>query len=234
MTEQDTLGDSTPEKRRIHDYFSESWQSTWLSWVLATTLGATGGGIAFEVLRQRDFSFAWIAGLGILGLVIGLAQASVLKRVFYRPGSLVRISLQWILTCLISWVVGGVAGFVVPVAIWLFLAFAMNVDYTWMRRSGYYVHWVSFVSLGAFVVSIAQQCILRARINPTGQWIWASTISWCAGWAVGSGIAHIMPGNGWIKGAIGGAAGGVIVGTITGHALVRLLAGSPRGEEDSA
>lgn len=200
-----------------------------LSWILATALGAAAGSAAFQALRQRSFSLAWLVGVGIFGLVIGLAQSSVLARVFCKSGKLVQISLfwQWTLTSLIGWVAGGMAGFVIPVATWLFLAFTVNVDYTWMRRSGSYVHWASFILLGALTVSLVQRRILY-KFNPAKKWIWTSFIGWTVAWAMGLGVAHITTGSELTKAAVGGAIGGVIVGMITSHALIQLLAGSPR------
>jgi len=232
MVEQDTLDHSTsPEGNRIRVQLSEyQKRGLWLRWILATALGATGGSAIFQALRQRSFSFAWIVGLGLFGLAIGLAQSLVLERLFRQSSKLIQIGLfcQWTLTCSIGWVTGGLASFVVPVAAWLFLAFTVNVDYTWIHRPGYYVHWGSLISLGALAVSIVQRRILHTRINSVAEWVRTSIIGWIVAWAVGLGVVHITPGSELVKAAVGGVIWGAIVGALTGYALVRLLADSAR------
>lgn len=232
MTEQDTLGDfDSTENKGKHVYLTESLQKgTWLYWTLLTTLGATGGSAAFQILRQSSFSFAWIVGLGLFGLVIGLAQSLVLRRVFYQSGEIARVSILWTATSLIGWTTGGIAGTIVTLSIAFFLYITGSADYTWTRQSGYYVHWISFISLGVLTVSIVQRQILYPRINTAEEWTRPSIAGWIAAWAVGLGAAHITPGNELVKAAVGGAIGGVIVGMITGHALARLLAVSLHGD----
>jgi hypothetical protein len=173
-----------------------------------------------------SFSYAWLVGLGILGLLIGLAQSLVLGRVLCKADRPVQVSTRWTATSFLGWTAGGMIGSIVTLSIALVLYFSGVADYTWARQSGYYVFWASFVLLGATVVSIFQERILNARINPAGRWTKASIVGWALAWAAGLGMAHITPGGDLAKGAVGGAVGGVVLGVITGHALVRLLAAS--------
>ena len=233
MAQQDTLEDSSSlESKGTHvSLIVSSQKGVWLYWILGTGLAATGGGTAFQALRQSRVSGAWIAGLAVLGLVVGLAQSFVLERAVSKSGGRARITFQWTLACSTAWMAGGVAGSVLPIVIWLILAFTANVDYTWIYHSGYYVIWVSFIASGSLAVSIIQQRVLQTRFNSVVKWRWPSIIGWFAGWTVGLVAAHIVPGSEIAKGVAGGAIGGAVLGTLTGRALVHLLAGSRTSTE---
>ena len=207
---------------------------TWLDWILATVLGGAVGGIALQVGIGRG-RFVWLIGFwlisfGILGLAIGLAQSLVLRRIFHRPDKSIRIEIQWTLASLVGCFVGGMASSLATVTLALLLMAGLRVDYTWMYRFGGPVLWTSTVLLSAIAVGVFQWIVLRPRFDSLQKWAWMSIAGWCAGLAIGWGVAQLIPGGDVAKGLAGGAVGGTVLGAITGGALAWLLAASPPGD----
>jgi hypothetical protein len=236
MTEQNTPDDSdlTESKKKLGLFQIQPFglrEGLWLRWILVTALGGAGGGTALQVEIGRGGyvwpSDLWPIGYGVLGLavglVIGLAQSLVLGQAFYRSGKSIRIAIKWTLANSVGCFMGGVVGSIATLLFGLLLMAVLNVDYTWMYRFGDLVLWTSSILLSAIAVGVLQYLILRTRFDSSQKWIWISIIGWCAGLAIGWGVAQITPGGDVVRGVAGGATGGIVLGAITGGALVRLL-----------
>lgn len=193
----------------------------WIQWMLVSTIGAAGGTTAI-LLVERSI-LAWLFGLGVFGLLVGLAQSLVLKRIIHIRSA--RPLVQWILVSAASWVAGGIAGGIGAVGFSIFLMVAANVDYTWLYQHGELVFWILCVLVGATVLAKLQQRILHKTINTTRGWTSISICGWILAWGLGFCVVYITSGSELLKGVIGGAIGGVVVGISTGYALVRSPAG---------
>jgi hypothetical protein len=231
MTEQNAMDNSEsatsrrkPGLPQVAGFLREG---LWLRWILVTALGGAVGGIAFQagVGKGKFVGLIgfWLIGFGVLGLAIGLAQSLVLGRALHHPAKSIRIAIQWTLTNSVGCFVGGMVSSIVTVSLVLLLMAGLNVDYTWTYRYGGLVLWTSSILLSAIIVGVLQHLILRIRFTSSQKWIWISVIGWCAGLAIGWGVAQITPGGDVVKGVAGGAVGGTVLGAITGGALVRLL-----------
>jgi len=118
--------------------------SLWFQWVLATTLG-------------------WIIGWGFIGeagigVVIGIAQWLVLRRLGYQAG-------WWIWASTVGWAVGWaliVTGLIVP------------------PEGGVLASLAAGAVLGV-TIGVAQWLVLRRFVYQASWWMLASTVGWMVG-----------------------------------------------------
>jgi hypothetical protein len=219
-----SAGASTESIRQyssVRRWFESSGGSLWLWWVVATALAGIAGGATIRLGIGRE-GFAWLKGLGLCGLAVGLAQSIVLTRFLDESDRSLRIRLEWGFACLVGCVAGGTASSFGTYTLVLLLMFTMNVDYTWVYEHGGPVLSVTTLLLSATAVTALQRLVLRARFLSLRRWTYANVVGWSAGLATGWWIANATTGSAILQGAVGGATGGVVLGAITGQALVRL------------
>jgi membrane-associated HD superfamily phosphohydrolase len=180
-------------------------------WVVASTIGfALGAGLSRLLpALTSDFlgsTFTSLAVGAVVGILVGLNQRSVLRRLF--------VGLDWWFP---ATTIGVTLGFVIVGA----------------SAAGTTLHPLGGVIVGA-LVGLCQWFGFRGQIVRAGWWLVVSTIAYSAGLAVGRIFPAANPVfslGAVADDAISGAVTGIIIGLITGPPLVRLLRyyeGQPR------
>jgi hypothetical protein len=206
----------------------------WWRWVGANAVGelaglglvaAIGASIVTQIGEPQDMGAilgfaALFVALGLLeGLIVGAAQAQVLRAFFQRRA--------WIAATVLGAALAWTLGMIPSTAMALAAGPAAEAQ---MAEPPALVQLALAVGLGAVagaVLALPQWRLMRRTVGDAGSWIAANALGWMGGMPIiFAGIDFAMGAEGIARMLIGGGtllAAGAVVGAIEGVFLVRLL-----------